>query len=147
MFENKQFTILMADDDQDDHLLMEEAWAESFPENDLRFVSNGEELMDYLHREGKYIDVTASPRPNLIFLDLNMPRKNGREALKEIKGHPELRQIPVIVFTTAFSPDDVVQAYALGANSFISKPVTFDELVDVMRTMGQYWFKFVHLPV
>jgi CheY-like chemotaxis protein len=147
MFENKRFTILMADDDQDDHLLMEEAWAESFPNNELCFVNNGEELMDYLYRQGKYMDATTSPRPSLIFLDLNMPRKSGREALKEIKNHPELRQIPVIIFTTAYSPDDVVQAYALGANSFISKPVTFDELVDVMRTMGQYWFKFVHLPV
>ena len=141
----KPMVILMADDDADDRLLAQDALAECKLPSDLHFVENGEQLLDYLHRRGEYAK-TASPRPGLILLDLNMPRKDGREALREIKLDPELRRIPVIVLTTSKADTDISQIYALGANSFISKPVDFESLVNVIRTLGQYWFKMVELP-
>lgn len=140
-------TILMAEDDEDDCLLAREALVESRLANDLRFVKDGEELMDYLHRRGKYSRVSDAPRPGLILLDLNMPRKDGREALKEIKTDPNLRQIPVVVLTTSKAEEDIYRIYDLGANSFITKPVTFSSLVEVMKTLGKYWFEIVELPL
>jgi CheY-like chemotaxis protein len=112
----------------------------------MRCVENGEELMDYLHRRGAFADPARSPRPGLILLDLNMPRKDGREALAEIKSDPALRQIPVVVLTTSKAEEDIYRTYDLGVNSFITKPVTFDGLVNVMRTLGTYWFEIVELP-
>jgi CheY-like chemotaxis protein len=139
-------TILMADDDEDDRLLTKKALSKNHVVNDLRFVVNGQELMDYLHRQGRFEDPTTSPRPGLILLDLNMPRKDGREALREIKADPSLRRIPVIIFTTSTDEADVLRSYDEGANSFISKPVTYGSLVDCMQALGHYWFEIVELP-
>lgn len=141
----KAITILMADDDEDDRLLAREAFIEGRLRNELRFVEDGEDLMDYLFRRGKYAG-TNIPRPDIILLDLNMPRKDGREALKEIKSDPNLRSIPVIVLTTSKSDEDIVKSYDLGVNSFIKKPVKFDSLVDVIRSIGKYWLEIVELP-
>jgi CheY-like chemotaxis protein len=138
--------ILMADDDADDRLLARDALEESQSENDLRCVENGEELLDYLQRRGKYEAGEAAPRPNLILLDLNMPRKDGREALKEIKSDPDLRRIPVVVFTTSKADTDIGLLYELGANSFISKPFQFEALVGLMRLIDHYWLESVELP-
>jgi CheY-like chemotaxis protein len=138
--------ILYADDDADDQLLVKEALEESRLLNDLHFVNDGEELMDYLHRRGPYADPAVSPRPGLLLLDLNMPRKNGREALAEIKSDPTLRRIPIIVLTTSKAEEDIYRSYDLGVNSFISKPVTFSGMIDIMRALGTYWFEIVELP-
>ena len=138
--------ILMADDDADDRMLTKDALIESRVLNDLRFVEDGEELLDYLKGRGEHADREKSPRPGLILLDLNMPKKDGREALKEIKADPDLRRIPVVVMTTSKAEEDVYRSYDLGASSFITKPVTFDRLVELMKTMGQYWVEFVELP-
>ena len=127
-------------------MLAANALEESRVVNDLRFVEDGEELLDYLYHRGRYADVASSPTPGLILLDLNMPRKDGREALREIKADPALRQIPVVVLTTSKAEEDVYRAYDLGVSSFITKPVTFDGLVGVMKTLGKYWFEIVNLP-
>ncbi len=142
----KPITILMADDDPDDRQMTKEAFEESHLANDLRFVEDGEELMDYLHRRGKYADPASSPRPGLILLDLNMPRKDGREALEEIKNDPRLRTIRVVVLTTSKAEEDIVRTYNLSAASYIAKPVTFEGLLDVIRTVGKYWLEIVELP-
>lgn len=142
----KPITILIADDDADDRMMAKEALDESRLANDLRFVEDGEELMDYLHRRGKYQRPADAPRPGLILLDLNMPRKDGREALKEIKDDAELRQIPVVVLTTSKAEEDIYRTYNLGVNSFITKPVMFESLVDVMKALSKYWFEIVELP-
>jgi CheY-like chemotaxis protein len=139
-------TILIADDDPEDRMFMEEAFVESRLANDLRFVEDGEQLMDYLYRRGRYADPVDSPRPGVILLDLNMPRKDGREALKEIKSDPGLRQIPIVVLTTSRAEEDVFRSYELGVNSFVTKPVTFAAMVDLMKTLGKYWFEIVALP-
>jgi CheY-like chemotaxis protein len=138
--------ILMADDDDDDRLLAQDALKESGVGGDLRFVENGEELMDYLRYRGSYKSAAAAPRPSLILLDLNMPLKDGREALREIKSEPELRRIPVVVLTTSKADTDVGTIYELGANSFISKPFQFKAFVKVMKAIGEYWFNTVELP-
>jgi CheY-like chemotaxis protein len=138
--------ILMADDDADDRLLTQDAMTDARVINDLHFVTNGEELMDYLYRRGRYADMATSPRPGLILLDLNMPKKDGREALQEIKADPNLRRIPVVILTTSEAEEDVYRSYDLGANSFITKPVTFESLVELMRVMGRYWIELVELP-
>lgn len=146
MKELKQLpVILMADDDPDDRMLAKEALAENKLANDLYFVENGEELLDYLYQRGKFNSENA-PRPGLILLDLNMPKMDGREALKEIKMDTKLRKIPVIVLTTSKAEEDIIRTYELGVNSFITKPVTFDELVEVTRQIGRYWFGIVELP-
>ncbi len=139
-------TILMAEDDPDDRLLTEEALEESHLLNKLNFVENGEELLDYLYQRGKFSDPKTAPRPGVIFLDLNMPKKDGREALQEIKADPSLRLIPVVVLTTSKAEEDIIKTYDLGASSFITKPVTFESLVEVMKTLGKYWFEIVELP-
>lgn len=139
-------TILMADDDAEDRMLAREALEESRLANDFRYVENGEELLDYLRRRGKYADPAVSPRPGLILLDLNMPRKDGFEALAEIKEDPNLRQIPVVILTTSRAEEDVYRGYDLGVNSFITKPVSFEGLVEAMKTLGRYWFEIVELP-
>lgn len=136
-------TLLIADDDPDDRLLAQEAMEESRVLNDLHFVEDGEELMDYLHRRGKY---AQAPRPGLILLDLNMPRKDGRQALQEIKSDPGLRRIPVVVLTTSDAERDILRTYDLGASSYITKPVTFQGLIEVMQTLQKYWIEIVALP-
>ena len=143
----KSIPILMADDDEDDRLLTGDAFREYRVGNELLFVEDGEELMDYLYRRGKFIDPKSSPRPGLILLDLNMPRKDGREALEEIKSDPDLRSIPVVILTTSKAEEDIVRSYDLGVNSFITKPVTFEGLVEVVKTLGKYWIEIVELPL
>ncbi len=138
-------TILMADDDPDDRLLTADALKEARLINDIRFVENGEELLDYLRKQGKYATVEA-PAPGLILLDLNMPRKDGRTVLKELKQDPVLRSIPVVVLTTSKDDEDVYRSYDLGVNSYIVKPVTFEALVDILQTLEKYWFEIVELP-
>ena len=142
----KPVTILMAEDDPDDRQLTREAFAESHLANDLRFVHDGEELMDYLQRRGQYADPAASPRPGLILLDLNMPKKDGREALREIKADPGLRNIRVVILTTSQLEEDILRTYDLSAASYITKPVTFEGLLDVVKTLGRYWLEIVELP-
>lgn len=138
--------ILLADDDEEDRMLAADALQESRVVNDLRFVEDGDELLDYLVHRGKYSDPRSSPTPGLILLDLNMPKKDGREALREIKADPDLRRIPIIVLTTSKAEEDIYRTYDLGANSFITKPVSFEGLVQVMRDIGRYWIEIVELP-
>jgi CheY-like chemotaxis protein len=138
--------ILIAEDDEEDRMLAREALAESRLANDIYFVVDGEELMDYLYRRGPYADPATSPRPGLILLDLNMPKKSGREALEEIKSDPELHKIPVVVLTTSKTESDIYRSYDLGANSYIVKPVSFPGLVEVMMSLEKYWFEIVELP-
>ena len=142
----KPITILMADDDPDDRQLTREAFEEAKLANDLRFVEDGVELLDYLHRRGKYADPADSPRPGIILLDLNMPRKDGREALQELKQDARFRAIRVIVLTTSKAEEDILRTYNLSAASYITKPVTFESLVDVVKTIGKYWLEIVELP-
>ncbi|HRK40509.1 MAG TPA: response regulator [Candidatus Saccharibacteria bacterium] len=137
--------ILMADDDDDDFVLTEKALKESKLLNTLIRVRDGEELLDYLHNSGEYTGQNTT-RPGVILLDLNMPRKDGREALREIKSDPDLRDIPVVVFTTSKAEEDIYKSYQLGVNSFITKPVTFENLIAVMKALGKYWFEIVELP-
>jgi two-component system response regulator len=142
----KAITILMADDDPDDRQLTKEAFEEARLVNDLRFVEDGVELLDYLHRRGKYADPVSSPRPGIILLDLNMPRKDGREALQELKQDARFRAIRVIILTTSKAEEDILRTYNLSAASYITKPVTFESLVDVVKTLGKYWLEIVELP-
>jgi CheY-like chemotaxis protein len=139
-------TILIADDDADDRQMAKEALEECRLANHLDFVEDGVELLNYLRRKGPYATNGAAQRPGLIILDLNMPKMDGREALREIKADPSLRRIPVVVMTTSKAEEDIYRTYDLGVNSFITKPVTFDGLVSVMRTMGRYWIEIVELP-
>lgn len=139
-------TILMADDDEDDRLMARDALHEGRLPNELRFVNDGEELLEYLRREGRYADPASSPRPGLVLLDLNMPKVDGREALAAIKSDPGLRSIPVVVLTTSKAEEDVLQTYDLGVNSFITKPVTYLGLVEVMKVFTDYWLNIVDLP-
>lgn len=139
--------ILMADDDEDDCMLANEALTESRLQHKLYFVKDGEELMDYLYQRGKYANPKNAPPPSLILLDLNMPKKDGREALREIKTNPTFKHIPVVVLTTSKAEEDIQLSYYLGANSFIIKPITFASLVEVMQTIGKYWFDIVELPL
>lgn len=144
--EREPIIILLADDDEEDRMLACDALGESRLSNDIMCVTDGEDLMDYLHRRGKYAPPAEAPRPGLILLDLNMPKKDGREALREIKSDPDLRQISVVVLTTSKAEEDIYSSYDSGASSFISKPVTFEGLVEVMKGLGRYWFEIVDLP-
>lgn len=139
-------TILMADDDEEDRMLTQKAFELNRLGNDLRFVEDGEDLLDYLHHRGRYADPASAPRPGLILLDLNMPRLDGREALAAIKSDPSLRRIPVVVMTTSEADQDIARSYDLGANSYVTKPVTFDSLAQVIKALDQYWFEIVALP-
>lgn len=138
--------ILMADDDDDDKMLTKEALVESRVLNELYFVDNGVELLEYLRGEGKYADRNEYPLPSIVLLDLNMPKMDGREALAEIKADKSLRSIPVVILTTSKAEEDMVKGYDLGAASYITKPVTFEDLVRLMTTVGKYWVEFVELP-
>ncbi len=144
--DNKRpITILIADDDPEDRMLAAEALKESRLANDIHFVEDGEELLEYLLHRGRYSNPEDAPRPGVILLDLNMPRKDGREALREIKENAELRRIPIIVLTTSRAELDIYRSYDLGVNSFIVKPVTFDSLVEVMQVLRRYWFEIVEI--
>jgi two-component system response regulator len=147
MPDSRAITILLADDDEDDRLMTRDALRDARLHNDLRTVIDGVELMEYLRREGKYADPDSSPRPGMILLDLNMPRMDGREALASIKSDPELRSIPVVILTTSKAEEDVIRSYDLGVNSFITKPVTFLGLVEVMKVFSRYWMEIVDLPL
>lgn len=142
----KPLIILMADDDADDRLLAQEAMHESRVLNELHFVEDGVQLLSYLRGDDDFDDRALYPMPGLILLDLNMPKMDGREALAEIKADPRLRRIPVVILTTSKAEEDMVKGYDLGAASYITKPVTFDALVELMRTLGKYWVEFVELP-
>ncbi|HYF26108.1 MAG TPA: response regulator [Baekduia sp.] len=142
----RPITILLADDDEDDRLMTRDALREARLHNDMRTVVDGVELLQYLRREGPYAAPDAAPWPGLVLLDLNMPRMDGREALREIKQDATLRPLPVVVLTTSKAEEDVVRTYDLGVNSFISKPVTFLGLVAVMKAFSRYWLEIVDLP-
>jgi CheY-like chemotaxis protein len=140
-------TILVADDDEEDRMLFQDAFEESLLSSyDLRFVEDGQQLMDYLNREGAYGSPDSAPRPGIILLDLNMPKKDGREVLAEIKANPRLSCIPIIVMTTSGAERDILGTYNLGVNSLIRKPDSFDELIQIMRIIKEYWFGMVELP-
>ena len=142
----KAIIILYAEDDPEDRMLVEDAMEESRLANELDFVDDGEELMDYLHRRGKYTELSKEHLPGLILLDLNMPKKDGREALEEIKADPNLRRIPIVVLTTSKAEEDILRTYDLGVSGFIIKPVTFESLVSIMKTVSKYWFEIVEPP-
>jgi CheY-like chemotaxis protein len=139
-------TLLLADDDPDDRLLVKDALEETRWTADLRSVEDGVELIDYLRHRGRYADPSEAPPPSLILLDLKMPRKSGHQALKEIKEDPDLRQIPVVILTTSRQEQDISRSYRLGVNSFITKPSSFGALVETMRVLERYWFEIVTLP-
>jgi CheY-like chemotaxis protein len=140
-------TILICDDDEDDRMFTKQALEAAHISNALQFVEDGEQLLDYLYQRGPYGGETGkAPRPGLILLDLNMPKKDGREVLRVIKGDPALRDIPVVVLSTSRLDEDIVRSYQLGVNSFISKPVTFSGLVEAMNVLGRYWLSIVELP-
>lgn len=144
--QRKPVVILLAEDDDDDYLLTQDAFREAHLLNTMHRVKDGEELMDYLLKRGAYEQALHAPWPCLILLDLNMPRKDGREALAEIKSNPDLRRIPVVVLTTSKADEDILRTYDLGVNSFIRKPVGFSQLVEVVKVLGQYWFEIVEFP-
>jgi two-component system, response regulator len=139
--------ILIADDDQDDCLMTREAFRECRIVNPLHFVHDGEELMNYLKRRPPYVDEVRYPLPGLILLDLNMPRMDGREALQAIKGDSLLRSIPVVILSTSSADEDILRSYAIGVNSFITKPASFSGLLEVVRNLGRYWLEIVELPM
>lgn len=138
--------LLIAEDDPDDRLLMSEVLNESPLRSHFHFLEDGEQVMDYLHRRGPFAGPSLVSRPGLILLDLNMPRKDGREVLREIKAHPDLRRIPVIVLTTSQAEEDMLRSYDLGANSYITKPTSFERLEELMAAVQRYWLEFVKLP-
>lgn len=140
------FVLLMAEDDSDDQDLFKDALEQYYDPVQLRFVADGEECCDYLKRRGRYADPELSPRPGLILLDLNMPRKNGKEVLSEIKADESLKSIPVIVFTTSRSPFDIQEAYQLGSNSYMVKPNTYRETLALIQQLAGFWFNAAELP-
>lgn len=142
----KPLPILMAEDDEDDRLLTQDAFMESKLANPLIIVNDGEELLDYLYHRGRYASEEEFPLPGLILLDLNMPKKDGREVLEEIKSDANLKRIPIVVLTTSTEEEDILRSYSLGVSSFIPKPVTFEQLVEVIQCIGQYWFEIVVMP-
>lgn len=142
----KPINILLAEDDPDDRYLISEALDETRINSHLYIVEDGEELLDYLYRRKKYQNSEDWPRPGLILLDLNMPRKDGREVLEEIKADPDLRSIPVVVLTTSQAEEDIIRSYDFGVSGFITKPVSFTGLLDIIKIIGDYWLQIVELP-
>lgn len=138
--------LLIAEDDEDDFLLTKDVLAECCPHIQLYWVKDGEELMDFLLHRGAFAGGKNAPRPAIILLDLNMPKKDGREALKEIKNTPGLRAIPVVALTTSNAETDVQTMYEFGANSFLRKPVGYGQFLETMKVFDQYWFDIVRLP-
>jgi CheY-like chemotaxis protein len=144
--EKRPVVILVAEDDPEDCQFIREALQDGQTDSNLRFVEDGEQLLDYLRRNGEFTDPHCCPQPGLVLLDLNMPRKDGREALREIKSDPELRRIPVVVLTTSKAQEDILRSYDLGANSYVTKPVTFRALAESLKSLGSYWLETVELP-
>lgn len=144
--DTKSIVILMAEDDLDDQRLTKRAFKKAKLNNQLLFVNDGVELLEYLRREGAYADAREYPMPDIILLDLNMPRKDGRTALKEIREDDNLCHLPVVAMTTSKAEKDILQTYKLGVNSYITKPITFEELVEVVRELNTYWVQIVKLP-
>ncbi len=142
----RSISILVADDDPDDRMMIQEAFTENRIANEIVFVEDGEQLMAYLRREGPFAALKGEPYPGIVLLDLNMPKKDGREALRELKADPELCRIPIVVLTTSQAEEDVVRTYGLGVSSFVTKPVSFEGLVDAVRVICQYWIQIVALP-
>ena len=142
----KTISILLAEDDPDDRYLIGEALEENLVTNELYIVEDGEELLDYLYQRGKYNDKEKWPRPGLILLDLNMPRKDGREVLGEIKADPELRRIPIVVLTTSHAEEDITRTYDLGISGYVTKPSSFSGLLETIKVIGEYWLQIVELP-
>ena len=140
------FTVLVADDDPDDQLLIKDALAEVRSNIRADFVDNGVDLLEYLRRQGPYVDLINSPMPRLLLLDLNMPIEGGRVALFEIKSDPGFWRLPIVIFSTSSSEVDIRKAYQLGANSFVTKPPSFERLVEILRAIDTYWFETVALP-
>jgi CheY-like chemotaxis protein len=143
----RPLNIMIAENDEDDRALVRFAFAECKLSNIIHFVEDGEQLLDYLYHRGAYQDTVHLARPDLILLDLEMPRMNGHEALREIKSDPQLRSIPVVIFTTSKSANDINSTYNMGANSFIIKPVTYDGLIQVMNVLAEYWAEITELPL
>lgn len=143
----KSIIILIAEDDPEDQLLTIEALEESKLVNTVHFVENGEDLILYLENKGRFEDKIKYPKPGIILLDLNMPKMDGREALQIIKSKEMLRMIPIVILTTSKAEEDILRSYDLGVSSFISKPVTFNALVEIMKTLGKYWLEIVELPI
>jgi CheY-like chemotaxis protein len=141
--QEKRIQLLMAEDDREDQMLVKRAFEKSRLMNTLDIVENGEDLMDWLRQTGRFKN---APRPDLVLLDLSMPRKDGREVLREMKADPDLHRIPVVVLTSSSADEDILRSYNLGANSYISKPVTFEKLLEVVQALGHYWFEIVKLP-
>ncbi|MEN0039713.1 MAG: response regulator [Pseudomonadota bacterium] len=146
MSRSTPISILVADDDADDRLMIAEAFEEAMLKNPVNFVKDGIELLEYLRHEGAYGDADKYPMPGIILLDLNMPRMDGRTALEEIRKDPVLKRIPIVVLTTSQAEEDILRTYDLGVNSFITKPVTFDGLVQVVQVLNRYWIEIVALP-
>lgn len=142
----RPISILVADDDPDDRMMIKEAFTENRIANEIEFVEDGEELMAYLRRQEPYTELKDAPYPGIVLLDLNMPKKDGREALRELKADPDLCRIPVIVLTTSQAEEDIVRTYGMGVSSFITKPVSFEGLVDAVRVICRYWIQIVALP-
>lgn len=138
--------VIIAEDDPDDRLLISDAFKQACPQADVRFVNDGAEMLDYLYHRGKFSAMAAAPHPELVLLDLNMPKKSGMEVLSEIKKDEALRAIPVVVLTPSRSPEHVIKSYELGGNGFITKPESYNELVEIMRSLDRYWFRTVKLP-
>jgi len=141
-----QIRIHMCDDDPDDQLLVSDALEEARLGNPIDFTTNGKELLQYLNREDKYSHLIDQPLPGLILLDLNMPVMDGREVLSKLKQHDKFRSIPIIILTTSKAEADIARTYDMGVNSFIMKPVSFDSLVEMIRSVTDYWFHLVSLP-
>lgn len=143
---SKRVVILLAEDDPGDQELTRRALQEDVVRSDLQIVGDGEELLDYLFRRGEYEDPQSSPRPDLILLDLNMPKISGREALETLKQDADLSRIPVVVLTTSEQEADILRSYDLGCSSYITKPVDIDQFIIAVRNLGRYWFEVVTLP-
>lgn len=143
---SKIIPILVADDDVEDRMLIQDAMEEILLGNPLYFVVDGQEVMDYLLNRGKFISTEQNPTPGLILFDLNMPNKDGREVLHEIKMIPKLRSIPIIILTTSKAEEDILRTYDLGVNSYNTKLVTFYGLVEIVKNLGKYWFEIVSIP-
>ena len=142
----REAVILMAEDNPAEQRLAERALGRGIIQCDLRMVSDGEETLDYLYRRGQYEDVSTSPRPDLLLLDLNMPKLDGRQVLEKMKQDSDLKQIPVVVLTTSKAEQDIARSYELGCNSYMNKPVEVDTFVSVLKSLQEYWFKLVVLP-
>jgi len=139
----REIEILMVEDNEGDAVLTQEALKHAKVHNNLHIVTDGVQAMDFLHRKGTF---EKAPRPDLILLDLNLPRKDGREVLNEVKSDPKLKRIPVVVLTTSAAEEDILKAYNLNANCYISKPVDLDAFVRVVQSIEDFWLKIVSLP-